>query len=317
MDLHIMLYISNISRENKNGFYSLFFLLLTNYIYCKKNNISHVLDSSNWLFKYQVGWEDYFQPFSFVRNPYIQDVHNVQVWYLLEEYPIFEYIEAIRETYIYNNETKRRIQEYKSRRSIIDKTYDSIFIRRGDKLCYESQYIPTEKYMEKLLEKNPHCRKLWIQTDDYNVITDAEHYVATHGLEIEIMTLCQPSFKGGMVIFNNINHATFERVSTHGNQFEGNKEYLSQALDDIRKIKPIEDMSPSEIYEHTMAMLIGIDIVLHSNICVCDYFSNVSRFIKLAHNNYNNVYDVYRPDAEIALNTVRCPALTCSFYPGL
>jgi hypothetical protein len=295
----------------------MFFLLLTHYIHCKKNNISHVLDSGNWLFKYQVGWEDYFQPFSFMRDYNIQDVHTIQIWYLPEEFPIFEYREAIRDIYIYNNETATKIKEYKSMNSIIDKTYDAIFIRRGDKLCFESQYIPTEKYMEKLLEKNPHCRKLWIQTDDYNVIIDAKRYVTTHRLEIEIMTLCKPSSRGGMIIFNNINHATFERVSTSGNQFEGNKEYLSEVIGDLQKIKTVEDMSPSEIYEHTMDMLIGIDIVLHSNVCVCDYFSNVSRFIKLAHDNYDNVYDVYRPDVEINLNTIRCPALTCSFYPGL
>jgi hypothetical protein len=53
-------------------------------------------------------------------------------------------------------------------------------------------------------------------------------------------------------------------------------------------------------------MLIGIDIVLNSKICVLDYESNVSRFIKLAHSNPNNVFDINKK--VISLNTILFPA---------
>jgi len=53
-------------------------------------------------------------------------------------------------------------------------------------------------------------------------------------------------------------------------------------------------------------MIIGIDFCLKSNICVCDYQSNVSRFIKLAHSNPVHVYDVL--NQEIDYNKLICPA---------
>jgi hypothetical protein len=53
-------------------------------------------------------------------------------------------------------------------------------------------------------------------------------------------------------------------------------------------------------------MIIGIDICSKSNICICDYQSNVSRFIKLFHNNPNNVYDIINED--IDYNKIQNPA---------
>ena len=55
-------------------------------------------------------------------------------------------------------------------------------------------------------------------------------------------------------------------------------------------------------------MLVGIDIVLHSNICITDYQSNVARFIKLAHTNPKNVYDVTQPDFNLDNNKVIMPS---------
>lgn len=67
-------------------------------------------------------------------------------------------------------------------------------------------------------------------------------------------------------------------------------------------------MTPTEIYNHTINIIIGIDIVLHSNICITDFQSNVSRFIKLAHLNDSNVFDVLNPKCEIDYNHCLCPA---------
>jgi hypothetical protein len=67
-------------------------------------------------------------------------------------------------------------------------------------------------------------------------------------------------------------------------------------------------MNPSEIYNHTITMIIGIDLLINSNICVLDYQSNVSRFVKLAHNNINNVYDIITKTNNIDINKKICPA---------
>jgi len=64
-------------------------------------------------------------------------------------------------------------------------------------------------------------------------------------------------------------------------------------------------MNKDEILEHTLNMIIGIDIVLKSKYCVTDYQSNVSRFIKIAHNNFNNVFSIIN-DESIYLNDIKC-----------
>ena len=56
--------------------------------------------------------------------------------------------------------------------------------------------------------------------------------------------------------------------------------------------KPIDQYNKEEILDHTLDMLIGIDILCNSATCIVEYSSNVSRFIKLAHKNIENVYDI-------------------------
>ena len=87
-----------------------------------------------------------------------------------------------------------------------------------------------------------------------------------------------------------------------------NKNYISNNINNLRNFTPIDKLNNHEIYEHTIEMIIGIDIVLNSNISICEYSSNVSRFIKLAHKNSNNVYDVLNPDKDIDWNLTRCPS---------
>jgi len=66
-------------------------------------------------------------------------------------------------------------------------------------------------------------------------------------------------------------------------------------------------MNKDEIYKHTLEMIIGIDIVVKSNICICDLQSNVARFIKLAHNNPQNVFDIINPNYQNDYNKIIIP----------
>ena len=68
------------------------------------------------------------------------------------------------------------------------------------------------------------------------------------------------------------------------------KDYL--AREKLRNFKPVEKYDENEILAHTLELLTGIDILCSSKICVLDYQSNVSRFIKLAHNDFDNVIDI-------------------------
>ena len=47
--------------DNKSGFFSMFFFFVNHYIYALKNNLNFEINNANWLFKYNLGWEDYFE----------------------------------------------------------------------------------------------------------------------------------------------------------------------------------------------------------------------------------------------------------------
>lgn len=85
-----------------------------------------------------------------------------------------------------------------------------------------------------------------------------------------------------------------------------NKEYVDKIKNNLSK--PISDMNPQEKYDHTMELLTSVDICINSKYCVCDYKSNVSRFIKIAHNDFNHVFDVNNIDTKISLDSKLCPA---------
>ena len=69
-------------------------------------------------------------------------------------------------------------------------------------------------------------------------------------------------------------------------------------------------MNKKEIYNHTINLIVGIDIVLKSKFCVTDYQSNVGRFIKLAYNNSDNVFNVLDENNDIDYTTKICPAFS-------
>jgi hypothetical protein len=297
--------ISNL--EKSAGFYSLFFFMVNHYLYAKKNNLQFKINSDNWLFKYVKGWEDYFKNIDIIEGNVCNDIyfgHHQQI----DNFTITEYKNVIKELYVYNNNIKQLIESKKKELSLKN-NYDSIFIRHGDKLSGESNYICTEKYIEVLLNKNPKCHTIFLQTDDYNCYLDLKNYISNHNLEINIITLAKEFTKGGMIIFSCNKSGIEWAINGH----EINKNYISGVIDNLRNITPIDKLNNDEIFNHTLEMIIGIDIVLNSNISICEYSSNVSRFIKLAHNNSDNVYDVLNPDKDIDWNKTRCPAFELLF----
>jgi len=284
---------------------------MNHYIYCKKNKIDFQLDSSNWMFKSINGWDDYFLPvnMSFSNNSNINEKNNdentiLQYGYqkILYAYPIYEYKNIVNEIYMYNEITNNKIIETKQRLNLHN-NYASIFIRRGDKLVAESKYYTTEKYITLLLKKEPNCKKIFVQTDDYNTFLDLQKYIIDNTLNIEIFTLC-PEYLKGAIICNYLRNINSNIIN--------NNNYFQQIQNEYKKTKSVDEMSSLEIYEHTMDMIIGLDIVFNSDICILDYQSNVSRFIKLAHKFPENVFDIEGFDLDLNKNI--CPAYPESVY---
>jgi len=287
------------------GFFSEIFFMINSYIYSKKHNLNFILNSREWLFKFKNGWEDYFEPININR---IQDVCIIEEHYfnkIKEDYPIEDYKLAIKELYIYNEKTKKQILEINTELDLNNIEYGSIFIRRGDKLLYESKLYSTDLYIKVLLDKYPKCNVVFVQTDDYTCVTDIENYIKNNNLKIEIITLCEKYMKGIFItnkfnIFSNINK---------------NKNYINSIETDIQKYKTVYEMDDDEIYKHTIDMIIGVDILIKSKYCILDYQSNVSRFIKLIHNTPENVFDVDGYDIDMQKQI--CPAFPESIYANI
>jgi hypothetical protein len=296
-----------VSILNKDaGFYSMFFFTLNHFCYAKKHQKKFVLDTSKWMYKSWEGWTDYFLSpyFEGDETPYEKcTVHRHN--HLTGDYNMWEYREAaLKFLYRYNYATKHRIEETKKHLGIVHGEYDAIYIRHGDKLCSESVVIPTERYVDWLLLKNPNCKKIFVQTDDYNVYLTVKNYLIEIGrLEIDAFTLCEEHTKGFVT-----HDKYFKELEEALEKNKNNKNYLSEIYDDIKRSKPVERMNPEEIYEHTMNLIISVDISMHSKYCILDNQSNVARFISIVHDNNRNLFDVRYPQENINMDWTMCPA---------
>lgn len=279
------------------GFYSQLFFLLNHYLYCKKNQQNFKINSENWGYKYKNGWEDYFEPIELNYNneEYIQKSHGD----ILSEYELSEYKTAIDEVYIYNKDTFNEIQNVKNKLKLLPYEYDSIYIRRGDKLVDEANIILEEDYLNLLLSLNPQCKTIFVQTDDYNCVINLQNIINNNQYQITIETLCDKNNNGHFQ-----NNLYIERANKN-NVIKGNEEYLNSIKENSKK--PFEEKTENEKKEHTLELITGIDIIRYSNICVTDYQSNVGRFMKLSHHKPENVFDVISKSNELDYNKKICP----------
>jgi hypothetical protein len=69
-------------------------------------------------------------------------------------------------------------------------------------------------------------------------------------------------------------------------------------------------LNNEEKYTHSIELLTSIDILLHAKIVICDFDSNVSRFIRLAHHMSNNVYDIRDRFKDLDFNLKIHPAFS-------
>jgi len=279
------------------GFYSMFFFTLNHYLYCKENRQNFKINSDDWIYKYELGWLDYFEPVELKYNneEYKKKCHNEVV----KDYTIKQYQQIINEVYIYNNTIINEIKKVNNQLNLKKNEYDSIFIRRGDKLLDESKIIYEKEYLNLLLKLNPNCKIIFLQTDDYNCFISLQKLLTDKN--IKLYTLCEET-NFGTVLTKGLK----ERLNNGETNLSSNNEYIKNTNYSITK--STEEMSKEEIKEHTIKMIVGIDIVRNSKICVTDYQSNVGRFIKLSHHNQSNVYDVVTSSNIIDYDKSICPA---------
>lgn len=295
-----------ISRLNKySGFFSMFFFFVNHYIHAKKNNWDFELNCHEWLFKAFNGWEDYFENIDIVRNLENEPKKiTAELNKTFIEYSIEEYKNVLPEIYKYNDRIKSLIEKRKKKLKLKNYNYSSIFIRRGDKLLSESNYIHGEVYIKKLLELNPSCKTVYLQTDDYTCFNEINEYIKKEKLNINLLTMCEEDCKG-IIAFSYHKNSL---VNEENYSIDKNVEYLKNNKESFINSKPVDQMNSEEIYLHTIKMIIGIELVLQSNLVVTDYSSNVARFIKLMHVDNDCVYDVITDTNELDYEKVICPS---------
>ena len=145
--IHKKMIVSTMDKSS-GGFFSQFFFTMNHYLTAKITGSQFKLNTSTWLFSYENGWTDYFETFDL--NDMNNDSRIITADHSFEftKFPLESYRYAIKEVYKYNGRTMAQISVKKKELGLAEKQYDSIFIRRGDKLSWESKYIPTEYYLK-------------------------------------------------------------------------------------------------------------------------------------------------------------------------
>ena len=290
--------------DNGSGFYSVLAFKLNHYLYCKKYNINYKTTSHNWPYKFKNGWTDYFQDVELKLNEDTKDngtensgaIHQENgCCTLLEQFKLKDYVDIIPEYYKYTPEVQTIINNKKNELGLVNGEYGSIYIRRGDKLIDEINFVHTDKFIEKLLLNYPECKTIFLQTDDYNSFIDLQNYIKNNNLNIRPLTLCPETMFGAIA-----HNGWMDKMK---NNTYANKEYLEKIKSNLSK--PISEMTPEEKYAHTIELITSVDICINSKYCVCDYKSNVSRFIKVAHKNVMNVFDVLNGDTLFDLESYK------------
>jgi hypothetical protein len=288
--------------DNGSGFYSELAFKLNHYLYCKKYNINYKTNSEHWPYKYKNGWSDYFLDVELKLNNSNENTVNSELIHteggcctILEQFKLKDYVNIIPEYYKYTPEVQTIINNKKNELGLMNKDYGCIYIRRGDKLVNEINFVHTDKFIDKLLNKYIDCKIIFLQTDDYNCFIDLQNYINNNNLNIKPLTLCPNNVFGSVA-----DNILIDKMKENNTL---NKEYLEKIKNNLSK--PISEMTPDEKYTHTIELITSVDICINSKYCVCDYKSNVSRFIKVAHKNVMNVFDVLDADTLFDLESYK------------
>ena len=299
--------------DNGSGFFSELAFKLNHYLYCKKYNLNFETPAVNWPYTYSEGWTDYFKEVKLSNKPKDKtEYKTVGYCEILEQFSLADYIAIIPEYYCYNEKTAKHIAKVKTDLELMNIEYGAVYIRRGDKLVDEIKIIPAEDFAKLLLDKMPNCTTIFVQTDDYNCYLDIKKYIETIQISanntacntIKVLTICPDTNFGAIANSGYTKRMVNDNISISGENnkvLDDNKKYLENIKHKLSK--PIADMSTDERYTHVMELLSGVDICLNAKVVICDYNSNVSRFIKVAHPNFDAIFDINSKNGETIKRT--------------
>ncbi len=273
------------SLNNHAGFYSMVFYLCKALLTARARRIPLYIDATRWPYTHTRGWHDYFRTLetepltrSITKNlfPY-RVAHNAQ--YSDPDFPLSDYVSALREIYKPNPELLVRANALMSR---LGTDFVAVFVRRGDKLVEEAEFIPAKDIYEKI-----GCSQettLFIQTDDYTVI---EEFRQIHPPE-RIVSTVPPTKRGQYHVRKLLNAAQ--------------NPYATQII-------PLLDQPKTQVREETEEMIVGLQVCCMAPVCWTDVTSNVGRFLKLMGRNVR----VYPNDGSFDMSRVGCPAHVIPF----
>jgi len=286
---------------NKNtGFYASYFFFLCAVLFCKENDYElHIDDIQSAFFSRNYRMSKYINypyklresiNYDYVFNPCSKNFVSMGLVY---KYTMQEYKNIINEQYLLTDFVKNKVNETIKNINLPDQ-YDAVMIRRGDKLATESVLLGANLYAKKLFEVNPNCKFIFVHSDD-NIACD-EFIDSIKDKNINCYKITDTEQDGGTFLFTSF----INSKST----IEQNSEYYEKVKNTVKKCTA--NMNKHEKHDHFMRMIIAFEIIQKSNILVTDYQSNSTRFLKLYHNNMNNVYSVL-DDTQINMDRKLCP----------
>ena len=166
-------------------------------------------------------------------------------------------------------------------------------------MLFRSELVHSAEFLKKLLAIYPTCDTVFLQTDDYTCFQELDQYIKDNHLEIQLLTLC-PNTSFGAVS----NGYWMDRLKE--NLIQKPESYLQNVKTNIST--SIADMTPDGKMAHTLELMASVDICCGAQYVVCDYRSNVARFIKCAHKiDVFRVFDVNDTDKIFSLENKSCP----------
>ena len=274
---------------NDGGFFCQVWKLVSHYLVSKQYNLEFYIDDTEWMFKNRIGWHDYFKsliPF-YKGGTMDGPVHTIIEERFLDQFTLEEYRNAFKEIFQFTDVIQEKLQNTMKELSLSNKEYDAIMIRRGDKMYGESDYISTDTYVNKLLEKD--TKLIFVQTDDYGAYEEVCELVKDKNIK--------PFGDTSLLEFNYAPEVGSTRT-------EENNEYLKKISTKARA-KSVNQYNAYEMREHVEEMLIGLEICLNSRNLVIDYQSNVTRYLVVNHK--NNTINIGNEETVSFDVPMRCP----------
>lgn len=163
------------------GLFSDVGFLTESYIRAKRANLDFYVDSSNWSYKHTNGWSDYFNSLKEC-PPNVSELYTTVVHCAHEKVDtsidnnhkmyIKDYEKAIKEIIVFNDTVKQMANAEMTKYGV----YESLFIRRGDKIISESPFKSTQDILNQCKFNN--SLPLYVQSDDYTEIENVKSLVS-------------------------------------------------------------------------------------------------------------------------------------------